>query len=323
MSGPAVPPDGVPTRADVEDAARTVGPHVRRTPVLEVELPTPAGVRDVVLKLELLQHTGSFKPRGAFRNVLATREAGTEVTSLVAASGGNHGLAVAHVGSRLGLPVRVFVPEGAPAVKVSRLRSLGAEVTLAGERYADALAASAAAATEPGALAVHAYDGLGTLAGQGTLARELEEQAGVPDTVLVAVGGGGLVGGVAAWWAGRVKVVAVEPAGCPTMHAALEAGEPVDVAPGGLASDALGASRVGRSGFAALRRAEHGSVLVEAEDVTAARELLWRETRLAAEPGGATALAALTSGRYRPAPGERVAAVVCGGNADPSGLPLD
>ncbi len=312
--------DLVPTRAEVGAARERIAGYVRRTPVLDVDLP---GAGPVALKLELLQHTGSFKPRGAFLNVLDAVDAGEAPGSLVAASGGNHGLAVAHVGAVLGVPTRIFVPSGAPAAKVGRLRTLGAEVTLSGATYADARAASTEAAAAPGALAVHAYDGRRTLAGQGTLGLELEEQVSTVDTVVVAVGGGGLVGGVAAWWAARACVVAVEPVGAPTLHAALDAGEPVDVTPGGLASDALGASRVGESGLASARRAGVRSVLVEPGDIAGARALLWRETRLAAEPGGATALAALTAGRYRPEPGERVAVVVCGGNADPGDLPLD
>ncbi|MDT9595206.1 serine/threonine dehydratase [Nocardioides zeae] len=307
----------VPTRAEIGAAAVAIAPYVRRTPVLDAVV----GGHPATLKLELLQHAGSFKPRGAFASVLA---ASTRPERLVAASGGNHGLAVAHVGATLGIPAEIFVPATAPAVKVAGLRARGARVHQVGATYAEAYAASADAAAAPGALALHAYDAPLTVTGQGTLGRELEEQvvalgAEAPDTVVVAVGGGGLAGGVAAWFAGTpTRVVAVEPTGCPTLHAALAAGEPVAVAPGGVAADSLGASRIGAIGFAALRHAT--SVLVEDADVLDARRWLWDELRLVAEPGGAAAVAALRSGAYVPAPGERVAVVVCGANTDPSDL---
>ncbi|MCE0486836.1 threonine/serine dehydratase [Ornithinimicrobium sediminis] len=302
-----------PTRAQITEARRLVAGHVRRTPVLDVTLDDG---RPVTLKLEQLQHTGSFKPRGAFHSVLS---APRRPDLLVAASGGNHGLAVAHVGRSLGIPVQVFVPATAPAVKVARLHALGAQVHQVGERYAEALEASAAAAAAPGALAVHAYDGLPTVTGQGTLAAELEEQTDA-GTVLVAVGGGGLIGGVASWWAGRRRIVAVEPHGCPTMHTALAAGWPVPTAPSGLAADSLGATVVGQVGLAACRAAEAVSVLVGDDDIAQARQWLWRHVRVAAEPGGATALAALLSGAHRPDDAERVCVIVCGANASPADL---
>lgn len=301
-----------PTRADIGAAAAAIAPYVRRTPVLDVRLDR----RRVTLKLELLQHAGSFKPRGAFATVLA---APGPPRRLVAASGGNHGLAVAHVGATLGIPAEIFVPETAPVVKVEGLRSRGAQVHLVGTTYAEAYADSLRLADEPGSLALHAYDAPLTLAGQGTLAAELEEQAGAVDTVLVAVGGGGLAGGIASWYAGSgTRIVAVEPVGCPTLHDALAAGQPVDVTPGGLGADSLGASRIGELGFASLRDAH--SVLVDSGAIVGARRRLWDETRLVAEPGGAAALAALLSGAYVPEEGERVAVVVCGGNTDPSDL---
>ncbi len=307
-------PEPVPTRAAIRAASDLLGQRVRRTPVVDLALED----RTVTLKLELMQHTGSFKPRGAFLSVLT---APTAASRLVAASGGNHGLAVAHVGARLGLPTEVFVPTSAPQVKVEGIRRLGATVTAVGASYAEAHAASAAAAAEDGTLAVHAYDSLPTVTGQGTVAREIDDQVPDLDTVLVAVGGGGLVGGVAAWFAGQgVRVVAVEPTGCPTLHAAVAAGEPVTVPVGGLAADALGASRIGETGFAAFRAAGGTSVLVEDAAVVAARRRLWSELRVAAEPGGAVALAALLGGAYVPAPGERTCVLVCGGNADPAEL---
>lgn len=304
----------VPSRAEIERAARLIEGHVRRTPVIEVQWEG----HQLALKLELLQHTSSFKPRGAFTNVLG---AATPPTRLVAASGGNHGLAVAHVGQVLGIPTDIVVPQTAPAVKVAGIRRRGATVHQTGATYAEAAALAANLALESGATAIHAYDSHPTVTGQGTLGRELDEQTRA-DTVLVAVGGGGLMGGVAAWWAGRARIVAVEPERCPTLHDALAAGHPVDVTPSGLASDSLGASRIGEIGYAAAVTARAESVLVDEAAITQAREWLWRELRLAAEPGGAAAMAALLSGAYVPGEGERVAVIVCGGNADPGDLPL-
>lgn len=292
-----------------------IGPYVRRTPVRTVG-------DGLLLKLELEQHTGSFKPRGAFHGVLHDDVAPTR---LVAASGGNHGLAVAHVGRTLGIAAEVFVPAAAPEVKVAGLRALGAVVHQGGVSYADALSASRTLAERPGTLALHAYDGPRTVAGQGTLGLELEQQVPDVDTVVVAVGGGGLVGGVAAWAATLSRpprVVAVETAGCPTLHAALAAGRPVDVTPSGLAADSLGAGRVGDVGLAAVSALpDHRSLLVDDAQVRAARQALWADHGVAAEPGGATAWAAIHSGTYVPAPGERVVVVVCGANADHADLP--
>ncbi len=302
-----------PTREQITAARALVAEHVRYTPVLQVELDDG---RPVTLKLEQLQHTGSFKPRGAFHSVLSSAR---RPDLLVAASGGNHGLAVAHVGRSLNIPVQVFVPTTAPAVKVARLHALGAQVHQVGNRYAEALEASSAAAAAPGALAVHAYDGLPTVTGQGTIAAELEEQTEA-DTVLVAVGGGGLVGGVASWFAGERRIVAVEPHGCPTLHTALAAGWPVPTTPSGLAADSLGATVIGQVGLAACQAADTTSVLVGDDDITRARQWLWRTARVASEPGGATAMAALLSGAYRPADDERVCVIVCGANANPADL---
>jgi threonine dehydratase len=306
-----------PARADIEAAARRVGPWVRTTPVVELG-PGALGLgRPTVLKLESLQHSGSFKPRGAFNRVLSAR---VPAAGLIAASGGNHGLAVAHVARALGLRAEVFVPGSSSPVKVARLRGYGVTVLVGGDYYADAFAASQHRAVETGALVVHAYDGLETVAGQGTLARELSRQAPEIDTVLVAVGGGGLLGGVASWYAGHVKVVAVEPRRIPTLAAALAAGGPVDVEVSGVAADSLGARRIGEAGYAAAVAAGVEAVLVSEEAIMAARQLLWDDLRVVAEPGGATALAALTSGAYEPGDDERVAVVVCGANTDPRDL---
>lgn len=302
----------VPTREDIEAAAARIDPYVRRTPTLE-------SGEGVTLKLESLQHAGSFKPRGAFNTVLGQPE---RPQRLVAASGGNHGLAVAHVGAVLGIPTEVFVPAIASPVKIAAIRDRGATVRVGGENYAAALAASRQRADEPGTLAIHAYDALPTLAGQGTLARELTEQAPGLDVVFVAVGGGGLLGGVAAWYRGTgTRIVAVEPAACPSLHDALAAGRPVPAPVGGLAADSLGASQVGQSGFEAARAAGVTSVLVSEAQISAARHRLWREYRLAVEPAGATAYAAWEqsagSGELADA---RCAVIVCGANTDPSDL---
>ena len=299
----------VPTRDDITTAAGRIGGLVRRTPVVDLD--------GVTLKLEMLQHAGSFKPRGAFNTVLAQP---APPARLVAASGGNHGLAVAHVGATLGIPTDVFVPEIAAPVKVAAIRARGATVHQGGADYAAALAASESMATEDGVLPVHAYDAPLTLAGQGTVALELSEQASDLDVVLVAVGGGGLIGGIAAWYAGTgTRVVAVEPELCPALHDALAAGEPVPAPVGGIAADALGASQVGLLGFAAAWEAV--SVLVSDEDIAAARRTLWHELRLAVEPAGATAYAALQTGAVD-VRDQRVGVIVCGANTDPSDLAL-
>jgi threonine dehydratase len=304
-------------RDDVEVAAKRVAGRVRVTPVIELERGALGLASPVALKLELLQHTGSFKPRGAFNRVLADV---VPAAGLVAASGGNHGLAVAYVARELAVPAEVFVPTSSSPVKVARLRLYGVRVTVVGDYYADAFAASQERAAVSGALTVHAYDQPETVAGQGTVGRELDRQLPGVDTVLVAVGGGGLVGGIAAWYAGRARVVSVEPETIPTLAAAVAAGHPVDVGVSGVAADSLGARRIGAIGFATACLAGVRPVLVPDEAILAARQRLWDDLRLAVEPGGATALAALTSGAYRPEPGERVAVVVCGGNTDPSDL---
>jgi threonine dehydratase len=302
-------------RCDVERAAQRISGRVRRTPVLDAGASlfgTPT-----ILKLELLQITGSFKVRGAFNRLL---DAPRSPAGVIAASGGNHGLGVAHAAAALGLRAEVFVPVSSPPVKVERLRGLGAEVTVTGAFYADAYQASVARARATGALVVHAYDQPEVAAGQGTVALELEEQAGALDTVLVGVGGGGLVAGIAAALEDRCHVVAVEPARIPTLHHALDADMPVDVPVSGVAADSLGARRIGQVCLTIARRTKMRSVLVGDDAIVAARRLLWEEFRVTAEHGGATALAALLSGAYTPSAGERVAVVVSGGNTDPCTL---
>ncbi|HET6705216.1 threonine/serine dehydratase [Amycolatopsis sp.] len=295
--------------ADVERAAARIEGRVRRTPVLAAD-------EGVWFKLEHLQHTGSFKARGAFNRIIAAGEQ----TGVVAASGGNAGLAVAYAAREFGLPARVYVPSTAPAVKVAKLRQLGAAVELVGDKYADAYDAAVKDAADSGALFCHAYDQPDICAGQGTLGRELLAQAGDLDTILVAVGGGGLLAGVAAAVEGRARVVGVEPRTIPTLHSALAAGEPVAVDVSGVAADSLGATRLGDIAFAVATRTDAGSVLVDDAAIVDARAALWDHYRLAVEPGGATAFAALRSGAYRPAPGERVAVLLCGANTDPATL---
>lgn len=308
--------DLLPTRDDITRAAARIVDHVRRTPVMTVGTEIGGG-SGCVLKLELLQHTGSFKPRGAFNRVLSAEvpEAG-----IIAASGGNHAAAVAHVGSSLGVPAEIFVPGAAPEIKLRRLDAYPATVVRAGALYDDAQAASDERAVTTGALVVHPYDLPEVVAGQGTIGLELEGQAGDLDTVLVAVGGGGLIAGVASWFRGAVRVVAVEPDRSRCLGAALDAGAPTDVTVAGVASDSLGARRVGTLAFAAVSAWVERAVTVTDDDIVATQRLLWDRLRLIVEPGGATALAALRTGAYRPAPGERVGVVVCGANADPTAI---
>lgn len=303
-------------RSAVDDAVRRIRDRVRTTPVIIVESATFGTTTPVTLKLENLQHSGSFKVRGAFNRILSTDPGATGV---IAASGGNHGLGVAYAAAALGLPAEIFVPETTAPVKVTRLRALGASVTRTGRVYADALAASEKRAAESGALVIHAYDQPEVVAGQATVGIELFSQADV-DTVLVAVGGGGLIGGITLAAPPNVRIVAVEPATAPTLHAALAAGKPVDVAVGGIAVDSLGASRLGALAWEILSDRDVQSVLVSDDSIAKARRLLWDHVRVVAEVGGATALAALTCGAYVPDRGERVAVLVCGGNTDPSDL---
>ena len=303
------------SRATIAAAAARLAPHVRRTPILAVmggAFPVP-----LTLKLELLQHTGSFKPRGAFNRLLS---AVIPESGVITASGGNHGAAVAFAAHALGVPAEVFVPAATPATKVNRVAGYGARVIQGGEAYADALAASRLRQAETGALEVHAYDHADVLSGQGTVGRELETDAPGLTHVLVATGGGGLIGGIAAWYAGSAAIVSVEPESCPTLHSALRAGYPVDCPVSGLAADALGARRVGALMFPIAQRHVADAVLVPDDAILAAQRLLWDALRIVAEPGGATALAALLCGRFIPPAGARVGVIVCGGNTDPGKL---
>lgn len=302
----------------VEAAQARIRSRVRRTPTMAVEGAAFGLADPVSLKLELFQHTGSFKTRGAFNNLLARAVPEAGVT---AASGGNHGAAVAYASACLGHRARIFVPTVSSPVKVDRIRGYGAEVVVAGERYADAALLCDAHARASGALMVHPYDSPFTIAGQGTVGLEWEEDAADGlDTVLVAAGGGGLVAGVALWFAGRTRVVAVEPQGSCALHAALAAGRPVDVEVGSIAVDSLGARRVGDLVHAIAAEFVEAAVLVPDSAIVEAQRRLWQSLRIAAEPGGATALAALLAGAYRPRSGERVGVLVCGGNVDLTSL---
>ena len=304
-------------RSHIASAAARLSSFVRHTPVLRVDGASLGLGFPVTLKLELLQHTGSFKPRGAFWAILsgAIPDAG-----VIAASGGNHGAAVAYAARALGVAAEIFVPAATPATKVNRIAGYGARVIVGGEAYADALAASRTRQAETGAIEIHAYDHPDVLAGQGTVGREFEIDAPDLTHILVATGGGGLIGGVSAWYAGSAAVVSVEPEGCPTLHSALCAGRPVECPVSGIAADALGARQVGALMFPIAQRHVAEAVLVTDDAIAAAQRLLWDRLRLIAEPGGATALAALLSGRFVPPDGARVGVVVCGGNTDPGKL---
>jgi threonine dehydratase len=304
-------------RAHIAATEQRIRPYIRRTPVVEVDgadFGLDGEVR-LAFKLELLQHAGSFKARGAFSNLL-TRH--VPDAGVVAASGGNHGVAVAFAARRLGIPAKIFVPTIASPAKKQQIQDLGAELVVGGERYADALLASERWVASSGALAIHAYDQPETLLGQGTVGLELQEQAPGLDTLLVAVGGGGLIGGVAAWYAGangsRPRIVGVEPEAAPTLTRALAAGRPVDAEAGGIAADSLAPRRVGELMFPLAQRYVDRVLLVGDEAIVQAQKALWRVLRVVAEPGGAAAFAALLSGAYRPKPAERVGVLVCGGN---------
>ena len=306
------------TRNGIEAAAARIAPYLRRTPALALEADALGVAGQLVLKLEFLQVTGSFKPRGAFNRLLS---ADIPEAGVIAASGGNHGVAVAYAAHRLGVHATIFVPTIAAPAKLKRIRDSGAEVIVSGSNYAEALALSMERARASGALVVHAYDQPEVILGQGTVGLELMAQASKLDTVLIAVGGGGLIGGIALALAGSgVRIIGVEPVLAPTLHDALAAGRPVPVEVAGVAADSLGAREVGPLAFAVLQEQGVTVLLVEDDAIRAAQRVLWHELRIVAEPGGATALAALLSNGYRPEPGERVGVVLCGGNTDPGAV---
>jgi threonine dehydratase len=300
------------TRAAINGIHPVIAPYVRETPVAMAEA-SDFGLAGapIAFKLELLQHAGSFKPRGAFANLLRRD---VPKAGVVAASGGNHGAAVAFAARRLGIPAKIFIPTVASPAKIAQIKSYGAELVVEGARYADALALSEQWVARSGAMPVHAYDQPETLLGQGTVAREFAAQAPDAKTWLVAVGGGGLIGGMATWSEGRHRIVAVEPEAAPTLHMARKAGRPVEAPAGGVAADSLAPRQVGALMFPIAQRYVADSVLVPDDAIREAQRVLWRVLRVVAEPGGAAAFAALLSGAYKPQPDERIGVLVCGGN---------
>jgi len=306
-------------RQEIARTYEVIRPYIRRTPVVDLDA-ADFGLDPMalVLKLELMQHTGSFKTRGAFSNLL-TRA--VPAAGVVAASGGNHGVAVAYAARKAGKAARIFVPTVSSRAKMDRIRSYGAELVVSGERYNDALEASAEWASQSGAMAIHAYDQMETLWGAGSVGLEFEEQAPRLDTVLVACGGGGMLGAIAGWYQGRVRVIGVEPEKAPTLARALAAGRPVDAEAGGIAADSLAPKRVGELMFPLAQRWVDRVALVSDEAILEAQGALWSTLRVVTEPGGAAAFAALLSGVYRPSAGERVGVVVCGANTTAVALP--
>ena len=313
--GPAMPdPAPLVSAAAIAAAATRIAPHVRRTPILRLAGRELGLANPVTLKLELLQHTGSFKPRGAFNRAL---RAEIPAAGLIAASGGNHGAAVAYAAHSLGVSAEIFVPTITAQAKVDRIASYGARVIQGGATYQDALDACRIRQAETGALDIHAYDHPHVLEGQGTVGVELEQDAPDLTHILVATGGGGLIGGIAAWYSGRAKIISVEPEGCPTLHAALKAGLPTPAPVGGIAADSLGARQVGALMFPIAQAYVAETILVPDAAIEAAQKFLWNHLRLIAEPGGATALAALLTGALDLPSDARVGVILCGANTDP------
>jgi threonine dehydratase len=305
----------IPSPGDIQTAYKRIRRYVRRTPVIRIDaadfgvtLDTP-----LTLKLEFLQHAGSFKPRGAFNNLLSRK---VPAAGVAAASGGNHGAAVAYAAQQLKHKATIFVPDVSSPVKIARIKSYGADARVGGARYADALERCEAFIAQSGALSVHAYDAAETIAGQGSVGLEWQEDAPELDTVLVAVGGGGLIAGIAAWYGRRVKVIGVEPEGSRCLHASLEAGHPVDVTVESVAADSLGARNTGQLVYDIAKANVDHVTLVADDAIVEAQRLLWDRLRVAAEPGGAAALGALISGRYKPQAGENVGVLLCGANVE-------
>jgi threonine dehydratase len=289
-----------------------ISPYVRKTPVMEVDgadfgLPG----RSIVFKLEYLQHGGSFKTRGAFNQML-TREIGP--VGVVAASGGNHGVATAFAAMKTKHPATIFIPTVASPSKMEQIRSYGARLEVGGDLYHDALVASEAFIAKTKATAIHAYDQYETIQGQATVGLEFESQAPNLDVMLVAVGGGGLIGGTAAWYRGRVPIVGVEPEEAPSLTLALAAGEPVDSPAGGIAADSLAPKRIGSLMFPIAQKYLMGTVLVTDDAIREAQHVLWKTLRIVAEPGGAAATAAIISGVWKPTKEKTIGVVLCGAN---------
>jgi threonine dehydratase len=303
---------GIVSRTEIIRYETLIRPYIRRTPVIEIDgADIGIGSNKLCLKLELFQHSGSFKARGAFANLLTRK---IPATGVVAASGGNHGAAVAYAAMKLNVSAKIFVPTVSSPAKLQRIRAYGAHLVVEGDRYADALAASEVWGQQSGALPVHAFDQDETMLGQGTIGMELDEQAPDIDTLLVSVGGGGLIAGVAGWYARRVKVIGVEPFASPTLTKALEAGHPVDAEAGGVAADSLAPRRISDRVFPVARKYVHGTVLVTEDAILDAQKVLWEVLRVVAEPGGVAAFSAISSGAYKPSAGERVGVIISGGN---------
>ena len=308
----------IPDAATLREAQRRIGHDIRRTPLWRLPgRPLGLDVAEVWLKLEHLQHSGSFKARGMFNRLRSSEVPAAGVTI---ASGGNAGIAVACAARAAGVPCEVFLPEVSTPAKRAALAALGAVVRVQGAQYPQALQACLERQAQTGALLMHAYDQPEVVAGAGTLGAEIEDEAGLPDRVLVSVGGGGLIAGLAAWFASRCRVEALEPERAPTLHAARQAGAPVDVEVGGLAADSLGARRIGRIAWAVSQRHVADCHLLSDEQIARAQRRMWDELRLAVEPAAALPLAALWEGRVKPRPDERVAVIVCGANVDPAKL---
>ena len=300
-------------RTAITQAAKRIAPFIRKTPVMDIIVP---GIdKPVCLKLELFQHTGSFKPRGAFNNLVGAK---IPKAGIAAASGGNHGAAVAYAAKTLGIAARIFVPTISSPAKVARIAGYGATIVQEGANYQAAVGLCQDYVRESGAMNIHAYDMETTLAGQGTLARELDEQAPDLDKILVAVGGGGLIGGIATWYQSKSKVIGIEPETCNCLSAALAAGNTININPAGLAADSLGASSAGSLMFPIAQKYVSHVALVSDADIRNAQRYLWTNAQIVTEPGGAAAFAALLSGAYKPAKNERVGVIVCGANT-----PLD
>jgi threonine dehydratase len=310
------------SRSEIESAAARFqagyGHFIRRTPLWRLPgQALGADCAEVWLKLEQLQVGGSFKARGMLNRLLSNP---VPESGVIVASGGNAGIATAAAAKALGVKCEVFVPTVSSAMKQARLRELGAQVVVTGAVYSEALEACLARQKETGALLTHAYDQPEVVAGAGTLAQEIEEQGGLPDSVLVSVGGGGLIAGIASWFEQRARVVALEPELAPTLHAARAAGEPVDVAVSGVAADALGAKRIGAIAWDVTQRHVKDSLLLPDAAIRDAQLWLWKQMKLAVEPAAALGLAALQTGVYRPRADEKVCLVICGANLDPATL---
>lgn len=297
----------------IENAYSVISPYVRETPVIRSKAGSFGVDANLVLKLELFQHAGSFKSRGAFYKILSSA---VPKAGVIAASGGNHGAAVAYAAKSLGYPAEIFVPTVSSTTKVDRIRNYGATLSIGGCDYFEALDKSNIRAVETQALVIHAFDQWEVIAGQGTVGLEFEKQSADLDTILVSVGGGGLIGGIAAWYQGRCKVVSVEPEKAPTLHDSIARGKRAVVEVGGIAADALGARQVGQMMFPIAQQYVGECVLVSEDSIVKAQQLLWDEWRIVAEPAGVVPIAALISKRYVPQPGEKIGMLICGGNAN-------